>query len=338
MSGKNAYARFVRPLLFALDPEMAHHAALGLLGASGGLSLKRLQPEARLTTVFGITFPHPVGLAAGFDKNGVALPAWAALGFGFIEIGTITAKPQSGNPKPRIFRLPQQQALINRLGFNNDGAEVVAGRLQRLRESGNWPRLPVGINIGKSKATPMQEATEDYLFSFRKLAAFADYVALNVSSPNTPGLRSLQEKTALSNLLGAIRQENAGARPVLLKIAPDLTEPELDDVVAACETNQVTGLIATNTTIDHSAIPHDLDQEGGLSGKPLREKSTVMIRAIRARTQLPIIASGGIFDGESAREKLVAGAQLLQVYTGYIYRGPGLLREIVDALKTQPSD
>jgi len=178
----------------------------------------------------------------------------------------------------------------------------------------------------------LEEAIEDYLFSFRKLAALTDYVALNVSSPNTPGLRSLQEKTALSNLLGAIRQENAGAKPLLLKIAPDLTDPELDDVIAACEANQVAGLIATNTTIDHTAIPHNLDQQGGLSGTPLREKSTMMIRAIRARTQLPIIASGGIFDGESAREKLAAGAQLLQVYTGYIYRGPTLLREIVEAL------
>jgi len=332
MSGKNAYERFVRPLLFAFDPEMAHHFALRVLRASGVPSLKSFRPDARPTTVFGITFPHPVGLAAGFDKNGVALPAWAALGFGFVEIGTITAKPQPGNPKPRIFRLPRQQALINRLGFNNEGAEVIAGRLQRLREFGGWPHIPVGINIGKSKATPLEEAIEDYLFSFRKLAAFADYVALNVSSPNTPGLRSLQEKTALSNLLGAIRQENSGAKPLLLKIAPDLTEPELEDVIAACEANQVAGLIATNTTIDHTAIPNHLDEQGGLSGKPLREKSTAMIRAIRARTQLPIIASGGIFDGESAREKLAAGAQLLQVYTGYIYRGPALLREIVDAL------
>ena len=281
------------------------------------------------TNVFGITFPNPVGLAAGFDKNGVALRAWAALGFGFVEIGTVTAQPQPGNPRPRIFRFPEQAALINRLGFNNDGADIVAERLRRQRERGRWPNVPVGINIGKSKVTPLEGAVEDYLYSFRKLVPFADYIALNVSSPNTPGLRSLQESEALSSLLHAIKEENSGAKkPVLLKIAPDLSPAELNEVIATCEANDVAGIIATNTTIDHAMIPKHLDQAGGLSGRPLREKSTAVIRAIRSQTQLPIIASGGIFDAESAREKLEAGAQLLQVYTGYIYRGPGLIRDI----------
>ena len=334
MKHAGAYERFVRPWLFSLDPETAHHVALKFLRAAGSsVVFTAFRPTARPTNVFGITFPNPVGLAAGFDKNGVALEAWAALGFGFVEIGTVTAKPQPGNPKPRIFRFPEQSALINRLGFNNDGADVVAERLRQQRDRGHWPRVPIGINIGKSKVTPIEGATGDYVYSFRKLAPLADYIVLNVSSPNTPGLRSLQESEALANLLRAIREENrAKPRPVLLKIAPDLSLAELHDVVATCEANDIAGLIATNTTIDHTGIPKELDQAGGLSGKPLREKSTAIIRALRTQTQLPIIASGGIFDAASAREKIEAGAQLLQVYTGYIYRGPGLLREIVREL------
>ena len=334
MKHAGAYERFVRPWLFSLDAETAHHLALRFLRSAGNFSaFSAFRPPPKPTTVFGITFPNPLGLAAGFDKNGVALQAWAALGFGFVEIGTVTAKPQPGNPKPRIFRFPEQSALINRLGFNNDGADIVADRLRKQRDRGRGPRIPVGINIGKSKVTPLEAAVDDYVYSFRKLAWFADYIALNVSSPNTPGLRSLQESEALANLLGAIREENRTVqKPVLLKIAPDLSLAELHEIVATCETNGIAGIIATNTTLDHTAIPKDLDQTGGLSGKPLREKSTAIIRAIRAQTQLPIIASGGIFDAESAREKLAAGAQLLQVYTGYIYRGPGLLREIVREL------
>src|SRR6476660_4464455 len=197
------YGRFVRPFLFSLDPETAHHLAIRSLRSASRSQLllhqfDRFRPPAKPIELFGLTFRNPVGLAAGLDKNGVALPAWAALGFGFVEIGTVTAKPQPGNSKPRIFRYPEQQALINRLGFNNDGADVVAARLRRLRESKRWPQIPVGINIGKSKVTPLEEATEDYLYSFRQLAPFADYIAVNVSSPNTPGLRSLQEHEALS--------------------------------------------------------------------------------------------------------------------------------------------
>jgi dihydroorotate dehydrogenase len=338
MNADAAYERLVRPILFSLSPETAHNLAIRNLRAASSLpailrALERFKPANKSKTVFGLTFPNPIGLAAGFDKNGVAIPAWAALGFGFVEIGTVTAKAQPGNPKPRIFRYPEQGALINRLGFNNDGADAVSARLRKLRGSGQWPRIPVGINIGKSKITPIEEATGDYLYSFRLLHSFADYVVLNISSPNTPGLRSLQSHAALEELLRAIRHENeTSTKPVLIKIAPDLSLAELEQIITSCEQNDIAGIIATNTTLDHSAIPASRDQTGGLSGHPLREKSTEFVRAITSRSRLPVIASGGIFDAESAREKLEAGAQLLQVYTGYIYRGPGLLREILQNL------
>lgn len=338
MNADGIYEHLVRPLLFALSPEAAHNMAIRSLRTASNWTvalrqLERFKPSPKPTTVFGLTFPNPVGLAAGFDKNGVALPAWAALGFGFIEIGTVTARAQPGNPKPRIFRYPEHEALINRLGFNNDGADVVAARLRALRDSGHWPVIPVGINLGKSKVTALEEAVDDYLYSLRLLAPLADYIVVNVSSPNTPGLRSLQEHNALNELLAAVRSENERARkPVLLKIAPDLSIADLEQIIATCEQNGIAGIIATNTTLDHSAIPRALDQSGGLSGRPLREKSTKFITAIRARSQLPIIASGGVSDAASARKKLAAGAQLIQVYTGYVYRGPGLLREIVEGL------
>jgi dihydroorotate dehydrogenase len=336
---KNLYERLIRPLLFSLDAETAHHLTIALLrGASSvDLALRALssfQPAPKPKTVFGLNFPNPIGLAAGLDKNGVALPAWAAMGFGFAEIGTVTAKAQPGNPKPRIFRFPEQQALINRLGFNNDGADTVANRLRKLRESGRWPgNCRIGINIGKSRVTSLEQATDDYLFSFRLLRDFADYVALNVSSPNTPGLRELQEPAALSRLLRAIRDENRiSARPILVKIAPDLSATELEEIIAVCEESDVAGIIATNTTLDHSSIPPARDQTGGLSGRPLRDKSTALVRAIAAKSKIPLIASGGICDAESAREKFEAGAQLIQIYTGYVYRGPGLLHEIIEAV------
>ena len=338
MNAAEAYEKIVRPLLFSIDPETAHNFAIRFLRRASQVELalrgfRRFQPAAKPKTVFGVSFPNPVGLAAGFDKDGVALPALAALGFGFIEIGTVTAKRQPGNPRPRIFRFSEQQALINRLGFNNDGADLVANRLRQWRESGRWPAIPVGINIGKSKTTPLDQAPADYLHSFRRLRKFVDYVVLNVSSPNTPGLRSLQERESLSILLRAIREENRTDKPVLIKIAPDLSTTELEEIIASCEENQVAGIIATNTTLDHSSIPTARDEAGGLSGAPLREKSTALVRDITARSAIPVIASGGIFDLESAREKFEAGAELVQVYTGYIFRGPGLLREIVTGLK-----
>ena len=336
---KNTYERLVRPLLFLLDAEAAHHLAIALLRGAAHVdlalrALNRFQPPAKPRTVFGLTFPNPIGLAAGFDKNGVALPALAALGFGFIEIGTVTAKPQPGNPKPRIFRFPEQHALVNSLGFNNDGADAIAARLRKLRASGRWPsNCRVGINIGKSKATPLEEATNDYLYSFQKLHEFADYIVLNVSSPNTPGLRELQGPAALSQLLRALGERNRTThKPILVKIAPDLSSVGLQEIIATCEENKVAGIIATNTTLDHSSIPPSLDRPGGVSGTPLREKSTSLVRTLAAGSTISVIASGGVCDAESAREKFEAGAQLVQIYTGLIFRGPGLLREIADAL------
>src|SRR2546430_14711865 len=266
---KNLYERLVRPLLFSLDAEAAHHFTIALLGSAShfGLALRVLRcfrPSSKPKVLFGLNFPNPIGLAAGLDKNGVAIPAWAALGFGFIEIGTVSAKAQPGNPKPRIFRLPEQQALINRLGFNNDGADVVAERLRKLRESRRWPAIPVGINIGKSRVTPLERATDDYLYSFRLLRDFADYITLNVSSPNTPGLRELQEPRKLSELLHAICNEaEAATKPVLIKISPDLSSIELEAILNVCAENGVAGIIATNTTLDHSSVPPESDQEGG---------------------------------------------------------------------------
>ena len=338
MSGSRAYERLVRPLLFSLDPEAAHHLAINCLHVASAVPpslhlLRGFQPPRKEVQAFGLTFANPIGLAAGFDKNGVALPAWEALGFGFVEIGTVTAKAQPGNPKPRVFRYPEQQALINRLGFNNDGADVVAERLRKLRARRRWPRIPIGINLGKSKVTELQDAAEDYLYSFRKLREFADYIVLNVSSPNTPGLRGLQEQHALGDLLQVIQRANRESqKPVLLKIAPDLSIAELEQVIATCEANNIAGLVAANTTLDHSSIPSALDQAGGLSGPPVREKSTAFVRAIKERSRLPIIGVGGITDAESAREKLEAGAVLLQVYTGLIYRGPRLLRDVIATL------
>jgi dihydroorotate dehydrogenase len=334
----NGYERLVRPLLFAIDPEAAHHFTINCLrGASHAdlilRGLGRFRPAPKPTKLFGVDFPNPVGLAAGLDKNGVALPAWAALGFGFIEIGTVTAKAQPGNPKPRIFRLPEQRALINRLGFNNDGADAIARRLDQLKQSGRWPAVPVGINIGKSMATPVAGAGADYLYSFRLLRQFADYIVLNVSSPNTPGLRELQGPDALEGLLRAIAGENANnPKPIVVKIAPDLNLDQLDQIVATCDANKVAAIIATNTSLDHSSVPTNKDQQGGLSGAPIRAKSTMLVREIVARSAIPVIASGGVVDADSAREKVEAGARLIQIYTGLIYRGPALIREIADAI------
>src|SRR5437016_158255 len=258
---KNLYERLVRPLLFSLEAETAHHFTIASLRRASQFdlalrALRRFTPPSNPKTLFGLTFPNPIGLAAGLDKNGVALPAWAALGFGFIEIGTVTAMAQPGNPKPRMFRLPAQQAVINRLGFNNDGADVIAKRLRGLRQSQRWPPVPVGINIGKSRTTSLERAADDYLYSFRLVRDFADYITLNVSSPNTPGLRELQEPAALSQLLHAIGSEPGPvAKPLVVKISPDLSPIALEAVLAACEENGVAGFNSTNTTLDNSTIP-----------------------------------------------------------------------------------
>jgi dihydroorotate dehydrogenase len=341
MSDRGFYRSILRPLLFQLDPEAAHNLAMSTLRSAETIplmlaALRRFQPPRKPVTCFGLTFPNRVGLAAGFDKNGLALPAWDAMGFGFIEIGTITAKPQPGNAKPRVFRYPKQLALINRLGFNNDGADLVANRLRKCQASGQWPKVPVGINIGKSKSAELSEAASDYLHSFRRLQRFADYVVLNVSSPNTPGLRSLQDSQLLAVLLQAIQEENRAQKPIAVKIAPDLTNEALDEITAVCGQHRIAAIIATNTTTDHASIPAQRDQAGGLSGAPLGTRATDVVRRIASSCDIPVIGCGGIIDGISAREKIEAGASLVQIYTGLIYRGPGLLGEIVAALADVP--
>ncbi|MEI8342463.1 MAG: quinone-dependent dihydroorotate dehydrogenase [Verrucomicrobiota bacterium] len=339
------YEKILRPILFQLDPETAHHVAMFWLRFLAKnkplLNLLTVPPDPSLRkTVFGLNFPSAVGLAAGFDKNALALPAWPAMGFGFIEAGTITAQAQPGNPKPRIFRIPESGALINRMGFNNDGADAVAVRLGKLKATGNWPAVPVGLNIGKTKVTPIEEATADYLYSFEKLFPYADYFVLNVSSPNTPGLRTLQNKAALDELFKAVQRKNkelsgrapAVLKPVLVKIAPDLEFSQIDEILELVWVYEIQGVIATNTTLDHSGIPKSKWQQGGLSGMPLRQKSTEIVRYIATKSSAPVIASGGIFDADSAKEKMDAGASLVQLYTGFVYKGPALVREVRAAI------
>jgi dihydroorotate dehydrogenase len=328
------YTQVLRPLLFSLDAELVHHLAMGGLERFGRVMRAFAhEPDPRLTReVFGLRFPTPIGLAAGFDKNAVALPAWEALGFGFAEVGTITARAQPGNPRPRIFRVTEARAIINRLGFNNHGCDVVAARLQRLAGAGQWPRIPVGINIGKSKVTPLEEATADYLLSFERLHNFGDYFVLNVSSPNTPGLRALQEKDALGELLETIQRRNVTGKPLLVKIAPDLEWAAIDEILALAKEHGLAGIVATNTTIDHSLIPEERRTTGGLSGAPLRARSTEVVRFITGRCDLPVIAVGGVFTPEDAWEKFDAGASLIQLYTGFIYEGPAVARRIAASL------
>jgi dihydroorotate dehydrogenase len=326
----NLYRQFLRPFFFTLPAEAAHNLAIlglrmtppSLLRAAFGAT-----PQ-KPTKLFGLTFPNPVGLAAGMDKDASALRAWEALGFGFVEAGTITALAQPGNPKPRCFRYPSQQALINRMGFNNSGASVAAVRLARQKASGRWPRVPVGINIGKSKLTPNEQAASDYATSYKLLLPFGDYFVINVSSPNTPNLRALQDRDSLAEIIRTLKRIN-NIKPLLVKIAPDLTDEAVRDIAALAESEHLAGLIATNTTLDHSSVPKDSDQQGGLSGTPLRQRSTEVLRIMRSATDLPIIASGGIMDAASAHEKLEAGASLIQLYTGFVYHGPELIRDIV---------
>ncbi|TSA32312.1 MAG: quinone-dependent dihydroorotate dehydrogenase [Verrucomicrobiaceae bacterium] len=325
----NFYTDILRPGLFRFDPETAHHLALtGLRLTPSPLVRALFGGEAtNPVRLFGLTFPNPVGLAAGMDKNAEVLGAWETLGFGFVEAGTVTALAQPGNDQPRCFRYPRLEALINRMGFNNDGAEKITARLASLKSSGRWPRIPVGMNIGKSKVTPLEEAARDYATSFRLLLPFGDYFVINVSSPNTPGLRQLQDRSSLAEIVRTLKDIDA-TKPLLVKIAPDLSDEAVREMAALAETEKLDGLIATNTTLDHSAVPRESDQTGGLSGSPLRSRSTEVLKLLRAETSLPIIASGGVMSADSAVEKLRAGASLVQIYTGFIYRGPGLIREI----------
>jgi dihydroorotate dehydrogenase len=340
MSSGSLYKSIVRPALFGFDPERVHHVAMAALGVFSYLPLHPRSDPRLGREVFGIRFPNPIGLAAGFDKSATVLPAWEKLGFGYIEAGTITAAAQPGNPRPRVFRLPAQQAIINRMGFNNAGVEAVASRLARLKAGGRWPCVPVGLNIGKSKVTPIEQAAADYLLCFEKLFPFADYFVLNVSSPNTPGLRELQGADALGQLLGAVQRRNRELsptprlRPVLVKIAPDLTFEQIDEIILLAYQHGLAGIVATNTTLDHGSIPEGLRQEGGLSGMPLQARSTEIVRYIASRaSSLPVIAVGGIHDADSAMEKFDAGASLVQLYTGFIYEGPALIRQIALALQ-----
>jgi dihydroorotate dehydrogenase len=340
----------VRPLLFQLPPETVHHLALQVLALwQAALQRRGVAPPASdpllAQDLWGLHFAHPLGLAAGFDKNGALPHVWPALGFAFAELGTITALPQPGNPAPRLFRLPAEQALINRLGFNNDGAEAVATAL-RARCAGGRPPIPLGINLGKSQAAPLERAAEDYCASLRALHALADYLVLNVSSPNTPGLRDLQAEAQLAPLLAAVQAENrrlaraaGGApRPLLVKIAPDLADEALPAIIAAAREARVAGIIATNTTVDRGALRagHPLAGEaGGLSGAPLRARATAVVRAVYRLSggALPIIGVGGIAGGADAYEKIRAGATLVQAYTGFVYGGPAFAPRLVAELR-----
>jgi dihydroorotate dehydrogenase len=324
------YETILRPLLFCLEPETAHHLALRCLEIFGRVYPYRnthVGTGRGAVELFGIRFPNRVGLAAGFDKNGVALPAWAVLGFGFVEVGTVTTVAQPGNPRPRIFRVTQREALINRLGFNNEGAEVIAARLRALRQRGNQLRIPVGINIGKNRVTPLAKAPEDYLAAFRQLREVGDYFVLNISSPNTPGLRELQSYRALRDLLAAIQAE-AASKPVLVKVAPDLSEAELNGIIELAEAQGLAGLVATNTTINQESVSPKHRTEGGLSGAPLRDRAMSVLQLVRKKTSLPVIAVGGIMSVADAAARFAAGADLVQIYTGFIYHGPGLVKAI----------
>jgi dihydroorotate dehydrogenase len=337
------YKQVVRKALFRLhggDAERVHETTLA--------ALSRLSPALKFRTgprnprtVFGVRFPNPVGLAAGMDKDGRALPAWAALGFGFVEVGTVTRHPQPGNPRPRLFRLRSSEAIINRMGFNNAGAQALAARLERLGPLS----VPLGISLGKSKITPVEEAVEDYCASLRALYRHGDYFAVNISSPNTPGLRSLQDRTALTELLGELNSTAAelsrggAAKPILVKIAPDLTDSAIGELLEVCAEHDVSGLIATNTTLGRSGLAEAdaglADEAGGLSGRPLATRARDVVQFVSKETdgKLPIIGVGGIFSADDAQRMVDAGASLVQVYTGFIYEGPGLVRRITKALR-----
>jgi len=334
----------LRPLLFKLDAETAHKFTLYTLGVAHRSNLGRfiaVPPDDLPTTVFGIRFPNPVGLAAGLDKNADHLDELGALGFGFVEVGTVTPRPQIGNDKPRMFRLPEYEAIINRMGFNNDGVDALVRNVQKSSYRG-----VLGINIGKNKDTPNERAVDDYLHCLERVHAHASYITVNISSPNTQGLRDLQEEATLRRFIETLReaQERLGSqsgtrKPMLLKIAPDLSDTELDAIAEVLLSAKVDGVICANTTIDHSAVasdPHG-NETGGLSGKPLFARSTAIVRSMRARLgeSIPIIGVGGILDGSDAVEKIDAGAALVQIYSGMIYRGPQLIAECVDEIRRQ---
>lgn len=340
------YHYLLKPLLFKMDPENAHHLTMKLFGLllklPGGKSVVKslygAPQNGNGIDIMGLHFPNKVGLAAGFDKDGKYMDLMAHLGFGFLEIGTVTPRPQGGNPKPRLFRLPADKALINRMGFNNDGVDALVKRLQKHKPQG----IIVGGNIGKNKDTPNDRAVEDYEICFEKLYDLVDYFVVNVSSPNTPGLRELQDKEPLLHLLSHLQLANSkkpSPKPILLKIAPDLTDAQLDDIIDIVKASKIAGVIATNTTIERSGLytPSTLIDSvgaGGLSGYPVRHRSTAVIRYLHTKSggAFPIIGVGGVDSPEAAKEKLNAGASLVQVYSGMVYYGPSLVKDVVKGL------
>ena len=341
------YRNCLQPLLFLQDSEAAHNRVIGGLSWAGRLPLMPMLTDSFYgapnlpVTVGGLRFPNPIGLAAGMDKHAAAVPMWERLGFGFAELGGVTQHAQPGNDAPRMFRAVNDRALVNRMGFNNPGAEAVATALKQWRAREQWPAHPIGINLGKSKITPLEEAAEDYAFSFRTLQGLADFFVVNVSSPNTPNLRQLQDKRALDEILKTLREVNVDV-PLFIKIAPDLTWEAIDDVLELAATHSLAGIVATNTTIerpdsDDAACQKTYSETGGLSGAPLRDRSTEVIAHIHRHTEgkLPIIGVGGIFTAADAWEKIAAGASLLQVYTGLVYEGPSIAGDIVSGLKAR---
>jgi dihydroorotate dehydrogenase len=344
------YRQLIRPALFVQEAERVHDRTLRTLAWASrhhlvceALNSFFAAPELP-AQAFGLSFPNPVGLAAGMDKHALALPAWEALGFGFSELGGVTWQPQPGNPQPRLFRAVSEQAIVNRMGFNNPGAEAMAAKLAEWRAGGRWPKHPVGINLGKSKITPLEKAAEDYASSFRALFPHADFFVVNVSSPNTPNLRQLQDKTLLDEILIALQQvQNASTpevkKPILVKVAPDLSFEALDEIVELAQTRNLAGIVATNTTIARPESANPIVQRifaepGGLSGRPLRQRSTAVIHHLyqQSKGALPIMGVGGIFNAQDAWEKITAGASLLQIYTALVYEGPGVVRSIVSGL------
>ncbi|TVP59187.1 MAG: quinone-dependent dihydroorotate dehydrogenase [Nodularia sp. (in: Bacteria)] len=355
------YQVAIRPLLFNLvkaDPEWLHQQtirSLSWLSQTSNPSAhwlnQRLQQSLCLKdprleqNLFGLNFTNPLGLAAGFDKDGVAANIWSSLGFGFAELGTVTFVAQPGNSRPRLFRLPLDDAALNRMGFNNSGAAAMAQRLSQERQNLAWS-IPIGINLGKSKVTPLEAASADYLNSFRLLKELGDYFVVNVSSPNTPGLRSLQDAAMLGSILDLLQQENQTQKPIFVKIAPDLEWEAIADIIGLAKTYQLAGIIATNTTIRRDGLKTQVinqtgkspqSEAGGISGAPVRDRSTEVIRFIWQQTQgqIPIIGVGGIFTPEDAWEKITAGASLIQVYTGWVYEGPMMVRRILAGLLSQ---
>ncbi len=346
------YRSLIRPALFSQPSEEIHNRALAALGfAARKPALCELvkacydAPELP-ASLFGLRFPNPVGLAAGMDKQAAAVPIWRSLGFGFSELGGVTWHAQPGNPQPRMFRAVADEALVNRMGFNNGGARALAERLAGWREQGRWPDHPVGINLGKSKVTPLEEAADDYANSLRVLWPHADFFVVNVSSPNTPNLRQLQDKAALDQILVALQQVNtrqaksAKPKPILVKVAPDLTFEALDEILELVGPRQLAGVVATNTTITRPAtndaqLKQTYAETGGLSGRPLRVRSTEVIRHLFRQTKgaVPIIGVGGVASAADAWEKITAGASLVQVYSGLVYEGPGLIHDIVNGLR-----